>query len=160
VDAELRVHEFQTSWLLGQLAKILEDASPALWTAVSPAAMEANSLLAIAKHASSVTRAYVLGIACGLPVERDRATEFSAEASEAPAILDGLRRLPEEIAQAFETLAPGTLDKVVRPGQALFGTGEPREMSCREAIVENIRHLGIHLGEMRLTRSLLESRAD
>jgi hypothetical protein len=28
-------------------------------------------------------------------------------------------------------------------------------MSAREAIVENIRHLGVHLGEMRLTKSIL-----
>lgn len=40
------------------------------------------------------------------------------------------------------------------PPQELWGTGRPREIFRREALVESIRHAAIHLGELRLTRSL------
>lgn len=162
MDAELRVYFEQTSWLLGQFATNLRECDPVLLTAKPPAALEANNSLAIAKHASAVTRAYALGIGCGLDVRRDRSTEFTATEDESSAILSELESLSARVAAAFEGLGPSSLDVSVLPSQALYGTGEPRTMSRREAIVENIRHLGIHLGELRLTRSLLQmaARAD
>jgi hypothetical protein len=48
------------------------------------------------------------------------------------------------------TVCPGCL----APGHQMWGTGRPREISRREALVESIRHAAIHLGELRLTRSL------
>jgi hypothetical protein len=159
VNSELQVYEQQTRWLLGQFALNLRQCPPAIWTARPPAALEGNNLLAIAKHATAVTRAYALGIGCGLDVYRNRADEFSASEDAAAAILAELDTLPAELAGALQALDPTAPDALVLPSQALYGTGQPREMSAREAIVENIRHLGIHLGELRLTRSLLEGAA-
>jgi hypothetical protein len=159
---ELEVYAQQTRWLLGQFERNLAECDRRIWEAVPPVAVEGNNLLAIAKHASGVTRAYALGIGCGQAVKRNRTSEFIASASEGSSIVSELRSLADEATHAFQQLDPGALDRTVVPPQELYGVGPPRAMTAREAIVENIRHLGIHLGELRLTRSLLEnaSRAD
>ena len=92
-------------------------------------------------------------------MERDRSKEFVAGAEEREAILASLRALTSTVSERVQRLDPETLGRPVMPSQALFGTGTPQEMTSRGAIVENIRHLGIHLGELRLTRSLLEARS-
>jgi hypothetical protein len=93
-----------------------------------------------------------------MPVDRDRSQEFTASAEEFPAIRARVQHLAASIDVAFGQVASERLDASFVPDQHLYGTGEPRQMTPREAIVENIRHLGIHLGEARLTRSLLEGR--
>jgi hypothetical protein len=122
-----------------------------------PVHLEGNNLLAIAKHAVGVTRAYVLGMGCGLPASRDRSTEFSATEAESAAIIASFQELLDEIPRAFATVDTARLDVLFMPERSLYGTGELRQMTPRDAIVNNIRHLGIHLGELRLTRSLLEA---
>jgi hypothetical protein len=134
---------------------LLRDTPVSTLAARSPAALEGNTMLAIARHATAVTRAYVLGMGCGLEVSRDRSTEFSAEASEAETIVAELEAMIESVGREFERLLPARLAARFTPAQSLYGTGKPREMSAREAIVENIRHLGVHLGEMRLAKSIL-----
>jgi hypothetical protein len=152
---EVRVYREQTVWLLGQLLRLVCDTPVSALAARPPAALEGNNMLAIAKHAAAVTRAYALGMGCGLEVSRDRSAEFVAEAREAAAIRAEFETLIASVGLEFEQLDPARLGARLTPEQSLYGTGTPREMSAREAIVENIRHLGVHLGEMRLTRSLV-----
>lgn len=153
---ELEVYVLHTQWLLSEVLGNLDSADTSVLVARPGLALEANNLLAVGKHLAGVTRAYVLGFGCGMDVQRDRSTEFDATAAEATTVLTDLRSLTIEIPAAFETLGPEMLDRRFLPSRALYGTGEPKEMSGREAIVHNIRHLGIHLGEIRLTRSLLD----
>jgi hypothetical protein len=54
----------------------------------------------------------------------------------------------------MRTLVPDALDRRRRPSQDLWGTGAPREIFGRDALVESIRHAALHLGELRLTRDL------
>ena len=56
-------------------------------------------------------------------------------------------------------LAPSELDMRIVPAPELWGTGQPREISRRDALVESIRHGALHLGELRLTRDLAVSSA-
>jgi hypothetical protein len=156
VSNEPQVYLEQTVWLLKQFSRALQECQPGLLIARPPGALERNNLLAIAKHATAVTRAYALGMGCGLDVQRDRTTEFIASAHEANGIAAALDRAIAEVENAFAVVRPADLDREFVPEQSLYGLGEPRTMSARGAIVENIRHLGIHLGELRLTRSLLE----
>jgi hypothetical protein len=157
MSSELRVYLQQTAWLLGQVEGILRGTPRDLLLVRPAVTTETNNLLASGKHAAAVTRAYALGIGCGLPVTRDRSSEFLAGEHEYEGILKNVTALSQELESAFESLAPARLDTTLMPEQSLYGTGTPREMTPREAIVENIRHLAIHLGEMRLTKSLLSS---
>ncbi len=155
-SGELRVYETHTVWLLGQYEWNLRAMPQAALTTPPPLHLEGNNLLAIAKHAAGVTRAYVLGMGCGFPATRDRSREFTAEASEADIILESIGQLQVEISRAFAKVDLSRLDVPFMPERSLYGTGDLEEMTPRDAIVNNIRHLGIHLGELRLTRSMLE----
>ena len=155
MHAELAVYTAQTRWLLEQFDRMLGEVPLETLAAVPPAALEGNCLLAIAKHAAAVTEVYAFGFGAGMPVDRDRSSEFTAAADEFPAIRTRVQHLMASIDVAFGQAAVERLDVPFTPEPHLYGTGEPRQMTPREAIVENIRHLGIHLGEARLTRSLL-----
>jgi hypothetical protein len=159
VTPELAVYAAQTRWLLQQLDQMLGELPAETLVAMPPAALEGNCLLAVAKHAAAVTEVYAFGFGAGMPVERDRSREFTATAADFPAIRTRIQHLLASIDIAFGQATVDHLDTPFVPPQHLYGTGDPRQMTPREAIVENIRHLGIHLGEARLTRSLLESQA-
>lgn len=152
---DLAICADQTRWLLGQFDQILGEVPKELLVAAPPAALEGNCLLAIAKHAAAVTEVYAFGFGAGMQVDRDRSTEFRAGAEEYNAIRTRIQHLSASIDIAFGPATSERLDAPFVPPSHLYGTGEPREMTPREAIIENIRHLGIHLGEARLTRSLL-----
>jgi hypothetical protein len=44
------------------------------------------------------------------------------------------------------------------PSQELWGEGPPREISVRDAIVQVIEHLSLHLGHMQVTRDMALAR--
>ncbi len=155
MNADLVVYAAQTRWLLEQFDQMLGELPPEVLVASPPVALEGNCLLASAKHAAAVTEAYAFGFGAGLPVDRDRSTEFTAGIDELPAIRARLQHMAVSLEAIFRDISPASLDRGFIPAGHLYGTGEPREMTPRGAIVENIRHLGIHLGEARLTRSLL-----
>jgi uncharacterized damage-inducible protein DinB len=154
---ELQTYAAELRWVLDQIAISLDGLTPAQlnWR---PAAT-ANSAYAIATHVVASTRVYALGFGCGQPVERDRAAEFAATGDDAGKLLGAIRRLVAEIEAALAGLAPGALDRRVLPSQELWGTGTPREVSGREALVESLRHAALHLGELRLTRDLARQHA-
>ena len=100
------------------------------------------------------TRVYALGFGCGQTVTRDRSAEFVASGSSSQDLVIALGQLADEITTALATLAPATLDECLWPTRELWGTGQVREFSRREALVESIRHAALHLGELRLTHDL------
>lgn len=151
--AELETYAGELRWILDQIVVALDGLTPAQlnWR---PATGAANSAWAIASHVVASTRVYALGFGCGREVARDRAAEFAAEGRDVRELIDGVRRLAGEIEATLGALAPSALDRRTLPPQELWGTGEPREISGRDALVESIRHAALHLGELRLTRDL------
>lgn len=147
----------QSDWLLGQFAAGLRDAPEHALHYSPPAHMEANTLLAIAQHAAAVTRVYSLGFGCGQPVDRDCSAEFDASSLTRESPLETLAALRADLAAGFAALDLTRLDTPFTPPQHVYGLGEPREMTPRQALIESVRHLAIHLGEFRLTRSLAHS---
>jgi hypothetical protein len=114
----------------------------------------ANSAYAIAAHTLGNARAWVLGIACGLPVERDRPAEFRASGRDAAALLADGARFSREIDAALSTLPPSDLDRRLVPPPVLWGEGEPNEISVRDALVHVVEHAALHLGQLQITRDL------
>ena len=115
----------------------------------------ATPAAALAAHVLGATRAYVLGFGCGQEVERDRSAEFAATSTAGADLAAELRSLIEEIASALGSLDGARLDEVITPPQHLFGEAPAHELSRRWAIVSAIRHCGIHLGHLQLTRDVL-----
>jgi len=147
------VYADELCWVLEQVCVSLDGltATQLRWRPDAPAP---NSAGAIAAHVVAATRVYALGFGCGLPVERARDAEFRDEGLDPGGLVAALRALQREVRAALEALAPAALDQRLRPPPALWGTGEPREICRREALVEAIRHAALHLGELRLTRDL------
>lgn len=124
-----------------------------------PPAPEANSACVIATHVLGNLEAWVLGIACGLPIERDRPAEFRAAGPNASAIVEGARNLAQRFDEALAALPASTLDDVWEPAKSLWGEGGPRPLTVREALIEAIEHAAIHLGQLQITRDLAPTEA-
>lgn len=153
MQAEIETYAAELRWILEQIVVVLDGLSAAQlnWR---PATGAANSAWAIASHVVGSTRIYALGFGCGRPVERHRAQEFAAAGNDPAELIAAVRRLSGELETTLAALAPSALDRRTLPPPELWGTGVPREISGRDALVESIRHAALHLGELRLTRDL------
>ena len=119
-----------------------------------PPAPDANSIYVIATHTLGNARAWILGIACGQPIERDRPAEFRASGADAAPLIASARALLDEIEQALGALEPASLDELREPRQQLWGAGTSQPVTGREAIIHVISHAATHTGQIDLTRDL------
>lgn len=128
-DAYLR----ELTWILEQIAGSVASYPSGLlgWR---PGTGMANSASAIANHVSKSTRVYALGFGCGQQVERDREAEFGAAEVDAGTLTAEIRSLVTDLERGLVPLTRERLDRRLLPPQRLWGTGEPREISAREAI--------------------------
>jgi hypothetical protein len=113
-----------------------------------------NTAYVLAAHTLGNARAWVLAIACGRDIGRDRPAEFQASAVDASALRDELARLEREMEQALASLSPAELERRLVPPQELWGEGPPREITVRWALLQVIEHASLHLGHLQLTRDL------
>jgi len=149
---EIEAYARELSWVLHQICVSL-DGLTAVQLNWRPSTA-ANSAYAIASHVIGSTTVYALGFGCGQDVTRDRAAEFTASGTDASRLIVAIRQLQRKLGDALGSLRVPALDERILPPPDLWGTGEPREISRREALVESIRHGALHLGELRLTRDL------
>jgi len=151
--AEIDAYSRQLHWILDQIIVSLQGltARQLNWR---PSTQAANSAYAIATHVVGSTRVYALSFGCGVSVERDREAEFRASGDDFNVLVARISQLSAEIQAALNMLKPTALEERISPPQQLWGTGAPHEFSRRDALIESVRHAGIHLGELRLTRDL------
>ena len=152
MNAEIETYSGQIRPLLERICGCLEglNESQLNWR---PPIDGANSPYVIATHTLGNARAWVLGIACGRPVERDRPAEFRAS-GRAAAVVARARDLSRQIEEALAALPPSALDGRLVPPPSLWGEGEPHEISVREALLHVVEHASIHLGQLQLTRDM------
>ncbi len=153
VDAEIKTYSTQIRSLLERVCACLEPSDEAQLNE-QPPLPGANSPYVIAAHVAGNARAWVLGIACGRPLRRDRPAEFASSGSHAE-ISAEIGRLMHEIGGALAALDPKELDRRLLPAQELWGEGKASEISVREALLHVIEHASIHLGQLQVTRDLL-----
>jgi hypothetical protein len=113
----------------------------------------ANSPYVIATHVLGSARAWVLGIACGQPLRRDRPAEFTSSGVLAD-IKSAWRELSRQIEPAVAGLKPADLERELTPQQELWGEGEPQQISVRWALLHQVEHAAIHLGQLQITRDV------
>jgi uncharacterized damage-inducible protein DinB len=152
VNPEIEVYSHQIRSLLERVLACLKGLSEAQlnWR---PPIDGANSAFVIAAHTLGNARTWVLGIACGHDMGRDRPAEFRAAGSYAQ-MAEETEKLSREIEAALSGLDPSALERRVVPSQELWGEGEVREISVRHALIEVVEHASIHLGELHVTRDL------
>jgi hypothetical protein len=122
-----------------------------------PPIAEANSIYSISTHVLGNARAWILGICCGQPIERDRPAEFRARGKDASPIIDNGQSLLEEIERSLRALAPGTLDQMREPRQQLWGAGTSQPVTGREALLHVLSHAAEHIGHIGMTRDLAKA---
>ena len=118
----------------------------------------ANSGFVIATHVLGNARAWILGIACGQPLRRDRPGEFASRGT-----YDELEKaaggLSDETNAALAQLDASTLGDRLSPSQELWGEGEAHEITRREALAHVLEHASMHLGQIQLSRDLVSKAA-
>ena len=114
----------------------------------------ANSAFVIGAHVLGNARAWVLGIACGQSIVRDRPAEFASRGSFED-FDKAASKVCHEIAQALQKLDPSDLDRRFKPSQELWGAGEVKEVSRRMALADVLEHAALHLGHVQMTRDLV-----
>jgi len=153
MNTEVETLSRQIRSLLGRVAEAVQGLSQAQlnWR---PPVVGANSAYVIATHTLGNARAWVLGIACGQPMGRDRPAEFRASGPDAAALAAEAKNLSHEIESALASLSPADLERRLVPSPDLFGEGDPYEISVREALLHVVEHAALHLGQLQLTRDL------
>jgi hypothetical protein len=114
----------------------------------------ANSIWVLATHVIGNARAWILGIACGQEMRRDRPAEFASAGDDAAALVERIERTRDEALAALRELEPARLDVRFVPAQDLFGEGPAHEVSVRDAIIQVIEHASLHVGHMDIVRAL------
>ena len=152
MDAEIEVYSGQIRSLLDRICASVEGLSESQlnW---QPTIDGANSAYVIAAHTLGCVRAWVLGIACGRAAGRDRPGEFRAAGGYGE-LATATRELSAEIEAALAALPPSSLDRRLVPSQELWGEDEAHEISVRQALIQEIEHASIHLGQLHVTRDL------
>ncbi len=153
MNTEVETLSRQIRSLLQRVCESLQGLSEAQLNWRPPIA-GANSAYVIAAHTLSNARAWVLGIACGQAVDRDRPAEFRASGRDAVALVAGAGSLSQEIDAALAALTPAGLDRRLVPLPKYWGEGEPYEISVRDALLHVVEHAALHLGQLQITRDL------
>jgi uncharacterized damage-inducible protein DinB len=152
VEAEVAVYAHQLRSIVDRLLAAVEPLSEDELNRAPPIE-GANSPYVLVAHVLGNLRAWVLGIACGRPLGRDRPGEF---ASSGPygALAAAARELFAEADAALESLTADDLARRLAPSQELWGEGPPYELSVRQVFIEAIEHAAVHLGELHVTLDL------
>ncbi len=154
-DGELETYTASLRFRFGQMAAVAATMTDDELNR-APAAEGGNSIYALAAHTAGNARAWVLGIACGQPLRRDRPAEF-ASSGDSASLQSLLLGTLDEITSALAALPQERLDERVLPSREHWGLREPHEISRRYAVLQVIEHASLHLGHMELTRDLLRT---
>jgi len=111
-----------------------------VWWRANPAS---NSIGNLVLHLDGSTRMWVVGIAGGRPVARDRASEFAERGPIAKDIL--LTRLRATLADADATLAGLNGDTLLERGES-----SREEVTVLWAILHAVEHFAMHTGQIIL----------
>lgn len=136
--------------LRGNVLKTLEgvDAAGLDWT---PTKQETNSLIVLATHLAGSEHGWIFETLHQGDKTRDRASEFRAKGDSVGPLRQDFARIERE---TLEILSPLTEPDLLTTRR----TGNHGTVTLRWIILHVIRHYSEHIGQMYLTRQLLESR--
>ncbi|MFN0071253.1 MAG: DinB family protein [Chloroflexota bacterium] len=117
-----------------------------------PPAPETNSLYALVVHTMANTEENVLGVVCGLPIDRNHDQEFSAAGPSVSSLRARFLELADEMRRELAKLESDAMDSE-RP--------HPRRgsITIREVLLVAARHAAEHYGQALLTRDLALAQA-
>jgi len=116
---------------------------------------ETNTLFALATHLAGAGEFWVLVVAGGRTIPRDRLAEFRATGSFSD-LTARYERWLAGVHEVLDALVPERIEE--RVDVNLYRSvplASAQEVSVREALLHAIEHSALHLGHIQLTRQLL-----
>ena len=156
MSAEISLYAAELHRLLDKIVASVEGLEEAQlnWR---PPLRDANSRYVLVAHVLGNLEAWVLGIACGQAIDRDRPAEFASSGPDAGALVERARALGHRFDEALAALPEDALDEQREPSKPLWGEGAPEPRTVREALMETIEHAAVHIGHIHLTRDMAEA---
>ncbi len=156
MNAEVELYAVELHRLLDKIVASVEGLEEAQlnWR---PPLRGANSRYVLVAHVLGNLEAWVLGIACGQAIDRDRPAEFAASGADAGALMERARTLGRRFDAALAALPEDALDEQRDPSKLHWGEGAPEQRTVREALMETIEHAAVHIGHIQLTRDLADA---
>jgi uncharacterized damage-inducible protein DinB len=115
---------------------------------------EANTLFALATHLVGSGEFWVLVMAGGRAIPRDRDAEFRASGTYAD--LEGrYTRWIAEVGSVLSALPTDTLESSAEPPAEYRGSVGQKPLTVRDCVLHALEHTALHLGHIQLTRSML-----
>jgi uncharacterized damage-inducible protein DinB len=117
---------------------------------------QTNTAYAIATHAVGMGEFWVLALAGGRRVQRDRQAEFHASGSGA-GLIERFECWISETHAVLDGLDANALDAPAEPPREFRTTGNLGEkaLSVRDCLLHVIEHDATHLGHLQITRQFL-----
>lgn len=117
---------------------------------------ETNSLFALATHLAGSTEFWILQVAGGRDIGRNRPSEFRASGSYDD-IRVRLEQMLSRVRQALEPLTSAQLDGPPAGGQdsRVAWRPAPETMTVRDCLLHAVEHAALHQGHIQLTRQML-----
>jgi uncharacterized damage-inducible protein DinB len=113
---------------------------------------EGNSLFAIATHLIGAGEFWVLALAGGRDVVRDRDAEFRATGTYADLEVRYSRWM-SDIRDVLTQLPPEAWTRTVTPPPQFTGSLGSESLTVRTCVLHAVEHSALHLGHIQLTRS-------
>ena len=118
------------------------------WTPLSPE--ETNSIFSLVVHLCGSERQMIHHTIGQIKIERDREAEFRAKGESVNELERLLKETSETSREILESLTADQLEE-------LRDTGLWGEITVRRAILRQIHHQALHLGQIQITRQLYEA---
>lgn len=115
---------------------------------------ESNTVFALATHLIGSAEYWVLQMAGGRDVHRDRPSEFRSTGTGAELVARYERWLTA-MQELLPTLPDERLDQPVSPRTGYHPSLDDEPMTVRDALLHAIEHCALHQGHLELTRQLL-----
>jgi uncharacterized damage-inducible protein DinB len=115
---------------------------------------EGNTLFAVATHLVGAGEFWVLTLAGGREVDRDRDAEFRASGTYAELEVRYSRWMTA-VRDVLSTLPSEAWARIAEPPEQYTGSLGDQPMTVRACVLHAVEHSALHLGHIQLTRSLL-----
>jgi uncharacterized damage-inducible protein DinB len=115
---------------------------------------ESNSAFVLATHLIGSAEYWVLEMAGGRDVQRDRLSEFRATGTGAE-LEARYERWIAAMQELMQTLPDEQLDQIANVSAQYHPPSEDRPMTVRDCLLHAVEHCALHQGHLELTRQLL-----
>jgi uncharacterized damage-inducible protein DinB len=115
---------------------------------------ETNTLFALATHLVGAGEFWVLVLAGGRNIPRDRPAEFRASGSLSN-LTARYERWIADVHEVLDTLTPDQMERRIDVSPYRSAPSASEEVSVREALLHAVEHSALHLGQIQITRQLL-----